>query len=144
MGNEVIAELPITPQNFFYWYKAWVKRVVDGDTIYLDSFDFGRKHYEDDVSLRFCNPDGSKLDTWETKPRGIPDEAKRKAHITKGLKAKEYVESVLKPGDEIVVLTNRDESGTFRDLVGAVFVPQGDGTYLDISVALAEKGHLKA
>ncbi len=119
--------------------------MVDGDTVHLSEFDYGREHNEKNVSLRLCNPDWSWLDTWEirSRPRNITDE-EWEEHKRKGQEAKAYVESVLPEGQEITILTNRDKDGTFRDLAGAIFVRKEDGKWLDLAAGLKERGHLKS
>lgn len=149
----IIEKLPITSGNFRYFYKAIIGRpdkphlpaVTDGDTVHLAEFDYGREHIERNVSLRLTWPDGDFIDAWETRrrPRDLTDE-QWEEHKTKGQLATEYVRSLLPDGTKIVVLTNRDEAGTFRDLVGAVFIPQwGTGAFLDLQESLKVNGHLK-
>jgi len=138
----IIEKLPITDANFRYFYRGWVERVVDGDTIHLSEFDMGRNRYDKDVSLRLCNPDWSWLDAWELSPRKGTIEERAYERI-KGLAAQEFLANILLPGTEVVVLTNRDRDGTFRDLAGAVFVRHGTGWY-DVAATLAAWGHLKS
>jgi len=140
-----IAALPITPKNLFYFYRAWVERVTDADTAHLMEFDFGRMHFEKQVSLRFCHYDGTYLDAWEIfrRPSGLTD-AQWAEHRAKGLAGTEFVRGLLPKGTMIILLTNRDLDGTFRDLAGAVFIPQVEGDYIDVAESLRVSGHLKS
>lgn len=86
-----------------YLYKARIATshdshpIYDADTLRID-IDLGLKTWRINEPVRLA-----RIDAWEV--RGDERE--------KGLAARDYVRSVLEPGDEIMVRTYKDESGKF-------------------------------
>lgn len=110
---------PVSTDNLFT-YKAYVEKIVDGDTL-LVSFDF---HLEVSISqkLRLRGIDCPEIDTEE------------------GQRARRFVESRLKDCDFIVVKTYKDRADKFdRYLADVFYMPQEsdphkvaqEGTYLN-------------
>lgn len=130
--------LPITPENFYYWYKGVVARIVDGDSYRID-MDHGRKLYINDTECR-----GYGYDTWETRrrPSGI-DNVAWEEHKTKGKAATEFVEGIMPAGTPVAVNTYRDKEGKYGRLLVRVYVPH-DGKWVDLTESLRKNGHLKS
>ncbi len=154
MGDPVIIDaLPINSENYCYFYKAIIGRpnkphlpaVPDADTIHLAEFDMGRERVEKNVSLRLCWVDGAYFDAWETRGRKPKDltEEEWTIHREKGAAARDFLRPLLPDGTKIIVATNRDKDGTFRDLVGAPFIPLDDGKFIDVCMTLDKLGHTK-
>ena len=138
MSDVIIAELPINRHNFKWWYGATVKRVVDGDSYVLD-VDFGANRPQIDYHCR-----GYGYDTWETRrrPRGLTD-PEWEEHKAKGKLATEYVESLIKEGDNIIVQTFRDKTGNFGRLLVRPYIPIQLEQWIDLPASLNVSGHLK-
>ena len=101
-----------------YMYKAIVEKVVDGDTVDLlidCGFNITRKE-----RIRFYG-----VDAWET--RGEEREA--------GLKAKDFVKSLLPVGSQCVVRTGKQQ-GKFGRYLGEIFVDDKS-----LNELLLEHGH---
>lgn len=135
-----IPDLPITPQNFYYWYKGVVTRIVDGDSYRID-VDHGRKIYTDDTECR-----GYGYDTWETRRRPtkppITDE-QWEEHKVKGKEATAFVEEVMPVGTQVTLVTYKDKDGKYGRLLIQVYIPSGD-QWIDLTASLEKNGHLKS
>lgn len=92
-----------------YFYRCWVKRVVDADTIDVE-LDYGWGEKNADVRLRLY-----RIDAFEIRGTERP----------KGLAAKAFVEALLPPGDEIIIRSHKDERGKFGRPLADVYLPDG-------------------
>jgi endonuclease YncB( thermonuclease family) len=98
---------------------CYIKRVIDGDTVVAD-FDRGLHDWKLDWRIRLAGinaPDKDDPDAWQ--------------------RAKDFVESLVKPGDEVRVLS----VGIDHDQYGRIYgqVKLADGT--DLGQALLDSGH---
>lgn len=142
-----IDRLPITPENMFYWYKATMIRVIDGDS-YVLYMDFGCKIKRDDYHCRGWGLPYDKkadvyYDTWETRrrPSGLTDE-EWEEHKRKGKEATEFMNKIACAGSEMTVLTHRDGEGKYGRLLVHPYVKSGDG-WIDIRASLEKNGFMK-
>lgn len=95
------------PKDYaIYMYKAWVVRVVDGDTVYLD-LDLGFNLYRNNLSYRLLG-----IDTPEIRGKERPE----------GLVAKARVEELLPKGKEVRVRTW--EAGKYGRYIAEIYIPE--------------------
>ena len=133
--------LPITRENFFYWYKGVVNRVVDGDT-YIVDVDFGARIIRQRYEVR-----GFGYDTYERfrRPLGMSD-ADWMIHQGRGLAAFLFVQSMMPGGSPVVLLSHRDEGDKYGRLLASVYIPVPAGeekVYIDLAATLRENKFLK-
>lgn len=142
----------MTPGNLFYFYKATVLNIVDGDTVDLEVLDLGMRIYRSDIRVRFKS-----VNTWEThyRQKGLTDE-EWDAHREKGLDASEFLETLFvetgtipHTGGEtepdpkpIVIQTYKDEEGNFGRLLGDLFIPY-QSHWIAVSETLKKFGYEK-
>ena len=101
-----------------YCYHATVQKIVDADTLDL-VIDCGF-NIKMTQRIRVAG-----IDAWET--RGEERE--------KGLKAKEFVESIMNVGTKVIVKTGKDK-GKYGRYIGRIYC-----NGLDLSEVLVEHGH---
>lgn len=133
-----ISNLPITEENFLWWYRATVKRVVDGDTYVLD-WDRGGKEWKLDVRVR-----GYGYNTFETtyRPKGLSD-PEWELHKAKGAEALKLVAGLVPPGTRVIMSTYRDpEDDSFGRLLALLFIPCPEG-YIDLANTLRANNFLR-
>lgn len=98
--------LILSPPTDFYWYPATLEGCYDGDTCTLTDMDLGLKFHHHDVILRLYGINTPEL-------RGAEREA--------GLRSRDYLLSLIHPGDRILIHTHRDESGKYGRLLATIF-----------------------
>lgn len=110
--------LALSPKN-----PAEVIRVVDGDT-------FKIIYYGADMTVRLIG-----IDTPESSPnaKAYRDAAKCKIPLWKeiesGIKASKYVKTLVKPGDKIYLVLDKDEVDRYNRILAYVYLK--DGTFLN-------------
>ena len=136
---QTILKLPITVENYRYWYKGRIARIVDGDSYRID-IDFGMNITKHNYECR-----GYGYDTWETRsrPSGISDE-EWEEHKAKGRAAAARAEDLMPVGKEVDVLTHKDDEGKYGRLLITVYIPADSGLWIDLTETLREEGHLKS
>lgn len=95
-----------------YKYAAKVNRIIDGDSIILD-IDLGFDTWLNNQSIRLHG-----IDTPESRTRDLVE----KQH---GLLAKHRVESLIQPGDKVVVETIKDKHEKFGRILGIIQLQNG-------------------
>ena len=105
---------------------AVVKQVYDGDTVVVV--------FQKEARIRM-------LDCWASEIRTSDPEEKEK-----GIKAKEYLSSIIKEGDEVLVeipMTNKLQSSfTFGRVLAYLWKDvNGDGDMENLSTTMVESGH---
>ena len=105
---------------------AIVKKVYDGDTVVVV--------FQKEARIRM-------LDCWASEIRTSDPEEKEK-----GIKAKEYLSSIIKEGDEVLVeipMTNKLQSSfTFGRVLAYLWKDvNGDGDMETLSTTMVESGH---
>ena len=105
---------------------AVVKKVYDGDTVVVV--------FQKEARIRM-------LDCWASEIRTSDPEEKEK-----GIKAKEYLSSIVKEGDEVLVeipMTNKLQSSfTFGRILAYLWKDvNGDGDMENLSTTMVESGH---
>ena len=105
---------------------AVVKQVYDGDTVVVV--------FQKEARIRM-------LDCWASEIRTSDPEEKEK-----GIKAKEYLSSIVKEGDEVLVeipMTNKLQSSfTFGRILAYLWKDvNGDGDMENLSTTMVESGH---
>lgn len=105
---------------------AVVKKVYDGDTVVVV--------FQKEARIRM-------LDCWASEIRTSDPEEKEK-----GIKAKEYLSSIIKEGDEVLVeipMTNKLQSSfTFGRILAYLWKDvNGDGDMENLSKTMVESGH---
>ena len=105
---------------------AVVKKVYDGDTVVVV--------FQKEARIRM-------LDCWASEIRTSDPEEKEK-----GIKAKEYLSSIIKEGDEVLVeipMTNKLQSSfTFGRILAYLWKDvNGDGDMENLSTTMVESGH---
>ena len=112
-------ELPFQEPPFIYW--AEVKRIYDGDTFYcVADLGFHSFHY---LKIRLDSIDTAEI-------RGDERE--------EGLQDLEYVKTLMKPGDTVVIKSKKDtstKSGGFDRWAAHVWV-QKDGDWVHLNYHL--------
>lgn len=136
--TEQLEILPITPDNFPYWYRADVIRVIDGDSVVVD-IDLGMNVFHKNRHIRLAG-----IDAWETRmrPPRISD-VEWDEHRSKGRAATEFVRSILVPGLKVVINTEKDKGGKYGRLLARIYSPRPDGTWFDLIAALKIRGYEK-
>lgn len=96
-----------------------MERVVDGDTIHLKEPVLGS------TKVRYVN-----IDTAETyhKPKNELDENQ----LQHGNKAKEYLQSILAPGDKVTVKVGKEAKDSYGRLLAQVITEDGVNTNLQL------------
>jgi len=95
-----------------YEYKAIIRRVIDGDTLEVD-IDLGFKTILKKEKLRLLG-----IDTPELRSKSLQE----RLHAAS---AKQFVEDLLKPGDEITVHTEKDKAGKYGRYLARVILSDG-------------------
>jgi len=95
-----------------YEYKAIIRRVIDGDTLEVD-IDLGFKTILKKEKLRLLG-----IDTPELRSKSLQE----RLHAAS---AKQFVEDLLKPGDEITVHTEKDKAGKYGRYLARVILSNG-------------------
>lgn len=114
--------------NNLYWYKATITRIYDADTIYADIdlgfgiFNRGSNGKGESVRLAFINAPEIK---GEERPSG--------------LEAKEWLQSVLPVGREIILHTVK-WSGKYGRYIAEIYLLDGDEHY-KINDELVKQGY---
>lgn len=112
-------------------YDAVVDRVVDGDTIALQSPLFGA------TNVRFLNIDTPESDAYIHMNGGVKTPADQN-QLDFGLAAKHYMETVLQPGDEIVLKIGEEATDEYGRLLAQV-VRKSDN--LNVNLHMVNQGH---
>ena len=113
-----------------YEYKAILRRVIDGDTLEVD-IDLGFKTILKKEKLRLLG-----IDTPELRSQDVEERVRAKA-------AKEYVQSLLAPGDEFVLQTEKDRAGKYGRYLARVWIKVEDGGQKSLAHLLKENNHEK-
>ncbi|MGO4900179.1 5'-nucleotidase C-terminal domain-containing protein [Bacillus sp. GM2] len=100
-------------------YESVVERVVDGDTIHLKEPVLGS------AKVRYVNIDTA--ETYHT-PKNELDENQLKH----GNKAKEYLQSILAPGDKVTVKVGKEAKDSYGRLLAQVITKDGVNTNLQL------------
>lgn len=109
-----------------YTYEAQIIEVIDGDTIVVD-IDLGFKTWLRKQSIRLYG-----IDTPEIRTKDLNE----KAH---GILAKERVESLIQPGDKVILRTVYDKEEKFGRILG-IFMKKGQENYTTINdILIREK-----
>lgn len=109
-----------------YNYRAWVVRVIDGDTLNVD-FDLGFA-----VTFNY-NVRLAEVDTWEIRTRDLEEKAK-------GIEARNFVMDLCPPATEIFVQCLRyDKYGGRVD--GIIYLDEA--MIMNLANLLFENGHCK-
>ena len=116
-------EQPMKPS---YTYKAVLKRVVDGDTVVAD-IDLGFDTWIHDQYIRFFDYDAP-----ETRTKDLGEKER-------GLKAKEFLSSLLAPGDDVLLHSMEFRRGKYGRILGDIETPQCPSVIL----RMKEHGHEK-
>jgi endonuclease YncB( thermonuclease family) len=116
--------------NFIY--RAWLKRVIDADTLELFIFqaDYGFKEYK--VTVKKIRLKG--IDCWESRHTD-------REHKIKGLRAKRRVQELCN-GRWLRVHTYKDEM-SFTRWIGSVFYTDKEKKEHSLVKTLREEGHEK-
>lgn len=104
-----------------YTYEAEIVRIIDGDSIVVD-IDLGFNTWLRNQSIRLYG-----IDTPEIRTKDLDE----KAH---GLMAKQFVEGLIKPGDEVILRTVYDKEEKFGRILGIFMLKGGNGTTLNDSL----------
>ena len=112
-----------------YEYSAKMLRVIDGDTLEVD-IDLGFKTILRKKKLRL-----SGIDTPELRSKDITERARAK-------EAKQFVESLIKPGDTIMIRTFRDRTGKYGRCIATVWL-KVDDRERSLTSLLLENNHKK-
>jgi micrococcal nuclease len=114
-----LAEILHNPESVLYFYKAYCKRIVDGDTVEIDWYKNPRKR-EEDVVIRFLG-----VNTPERKRDGYQV-------------AKDYTAAALL-GREIIIRTKEDKEDDFGRLLATVYYRNKEGQWINLNDELLEK-----
>ena len=110
-----------------FWYRARVRRVVDGDTLDL-SFDLGLDAYRRE-RVRLYGINAPEI-------YGVKKESEEYA---RGVQAKEFVAERL-DGKMVWVNTVKDETGKFGRYLAHVYFQDDSGAHVSITKLLLEDG----
>jgi micrococcal nuclease len=113
-----------------FWYRAKVRRVVDGDTIDLE-FDLGLDAYRHE-RVRLYGVDAPEI-------YGVKKESEEYA---RGVSAKEFVTECLE-GKMVWVNTIKDKTGKYGRYLAHVYFQDDSGAHVSISKLLLEDGLAK-
>jgi micrococcal nuclease len=116
-------------EDKLYYYKAIVKKVVDGDTIELN-VDCGFDMWLNNVSCRLA-----RINAYEIK-LGSGTTAEMKA---KGLEAKQFVISLIE-NKEIIIKSSLDKEKYGR-ILAEIFYLSAPETYTNLNDLLVSKGY---
>lgn len=105
-----------------YGYRAIVRGMYDGDTVRVD-IDLGCKVWLNDEPIRLY---------------GINAPEIRGEERPEGLKSLAFLETLIQPGDEILLKTYRDKKGKYGRWLGEIWV---DGK--NVNQLLVENGYAK-
>jgi DNA/RNA endonuclease YhcR with UshA esterase domain/endonuclease YncB( thermonuclease family) len=112
-------------------YEATVARVVDGDTIALQSPVLGA------TNVRFLNIDTPESDAYINLNGGVKTPADQN-QLDFGLAAKHYMESLLQPGDQVVLKVGEEATDHYGRLLAQV-VRKSDS--LNVNLDMVNKGY---
>ncbi|WP_397378176.1 DUF6359 domain-containing protein [Paenibacillus sp. YYML68] len=112
-------------------YEATVERIVDGDTIVLTSSVLGA------TNVRFLNIDTPESDDYIRLNGGVKTPADQN-HLDYGLAAKQYMGTLLQPGDQVVLKVGAEAIDSYGRLLAQV-VRKSDG--LNVNLEMVNKGH---
>lgn len=125
------------PKFDFKWqYLAEIVKVVDGDTVVVN-IDFGAEIIKKNETVRLMG-----IDTPEI--RGSSTDAEKQRQKVLGFKAKEYVQSLMKPGDIVIMKSEQYlPEGKFGRIL-ADFSICFDGAWINsLTYHLLETGYAK-
>jgi len=109
-------------------YKAEVVRVIDGDTVVLN-IDLGFNTIIRDEHVRLYG-----IDAPESRTRDL-------AEKEKGLAAKDFLKSILSPGDVVTFRSDRyDSTGKYGRSLGTILKTVGDQV-IDVNQLMISEGH---
>ena len=106
-------------------YEAVVSRVVDGDTIHIETPVLGT------TSVRFVN-----IDTPET--YHTPKNELDQSQLDHGLAAKNYMDTLLQPGDEVIIKVGEEPLDDYGRLLAQVIRIED---HLNTNLEMVEKGY---
>lgn len=112
-------------------YEATVARVVDGDTIALQSPVLGA------TNVRFLNIDTPESDAYINLNGGVKTEADQN-QLDLGLAAKHYMESLLLPGDTVILKIGEEATDQYGRLLAQV-IRKSDN--LNTNLEMVHKGY---
>ncbi|KRF43634.1 hypothetical protein ASG93_01550 [Paenibacillus sp. Soil787] len=112
-------------------YEATVARVVDGDTIALQSPVLGA------TNVRFLNIDTPESDGYINLNGGVKTPADQN-QLDQGLAAKHYMETLLQPGDPVVLKVGEEATDHYGRLLAQV-VRKSDN--LNVNLDMVNKGY---
>ncbi len=123
---------PFDPTASLYHYKAQVVSVYDGDTIrvFIDQGlgQWNRGLGGKGVSIRFC---------------GIDAPERRGEEKVEGLKARDYLLTLIPPGSEVLIHTVK--KGKYGRFLGTIWVRKmvdaENGTWLNVNDLMVHNGH---
>lgn len=99
-----------------YLYRCTLRRVVDGDTVYLD-IDFGMDSWRKNEKFRLHG-----FDAWELF---------RGSYRDKGQQAKWALEEIIRGSPFVRVLTIKDKKGKYGRYLARLYVPWTDTVWKD-------------
>lgn len=129
MANDPIRKFSVNDDRLWH-YRAYVQRVVDGDTV-VAALDRGFRHYAVE-RLRLQG-----IDAPELAPRK-GSSAQRKEERALGIKAKERLIELIE-GREIIVRTHK--TGKFGRWLATLLLVHEDGTTQNVNEILLQEGH---
>jgi len=111
-----------------YRYNAKVVRVIDGDTVVLD-IDLGFGVTITDESIRMYG-----INAPESRTRDLVEKEK-------GLAAKEYIKTLLAPGDSVILRSDLfDKRGKYGRILGTIIV-SALGQEMNVNDKMISEGH---
>ncbi len=107
-----------------YSYNATVISIYDADTVRAD------------ISLGF----GLKLENQSLRLFGIDAPEVRGEERPEGLLARDFLRSLMPEGTRFTLLTVKDKKGKYGRLLSTIYLPQEDGSLLNVNNLLLEQG----
>ena len=114
----------------FYYYKAEVVRVIDGDTI-VCNIDLGFDNWLHNEHVRLLG-----INTPEVRTKDVIEKAA-------GLEAKAFVERKLQDaGNKVVLETAYDSGGKYGRTLATIWIEDEDtGDFFDLNTKLLDEGY---
>jgi len=116
------------PSEFLFWYRVRVVKVVDGDTVDLET----------DLGFRIGFLQRYRLYGVDTPEMNDPNPAMRELAV----KAKEFVQASV-GGKEVVLNSHMDREDQYGRWLAVVHFKDAAGAWVDLNAELLRLGHAK-